>query len=280
MAAPAAGRDAASARQRSLERRGLRPGLRVLVTGGAGGIGLAIARACHDEGARVHVCDIDAGRLAGPDSALPQEVGRSHADVGRASDVDRLFDDVRQSLGGLDVLVNNAVVTGPVGAIENNDPDDWARTIHVNLVGHFHCTRRAVPLLREAGGGSIVNLSSIAGRLGFPQRSAYAASKWAIVGLTESLAMELGPDDIRVNAILPGIFAGERQARVQRERAGALGIGEAEMADRYVSNVSLHRKVDAQEIADTVIWLCSEAARSVSGRSIGVCGNVETMRRG
>ena len=273
----------ATARQRGLERRGLRAGLRVLVTGGAGGIGLEIARACFEEGARVHVCDSDEamlGPVLGSTSALPAEIGRTLADVSVAADVDRLFDDVREQLCGLDVLVNNAAVTGPVGPIESNDPEQWSRTIAVNLLGHFHCIRRAIPMLREAGGGSIVNLSSIAGRLGFPNRSAYAASKWAIVGLTQSVAMEVGEFDIRVNAILPGIVAGPRQARVQSERAVALGISEAEMAEKYVANVSLRRKVDAREIADTVIYLCSPAGRSVSGMSIGVCGNVETMRRG
>ena len=269
----------AASRQRSLERRGLREGLRVLVTGGAGGIGLEIARACFDEGARVHVCDTDEAML-GSTSALPAEVGRTIADVSRAADVDRLFHDVLEHLGGLDVLVNNAAITGPVGPIESNDPEQWSQTIAVNLLGHFHCIRRAVPMLRAAGGGSIINLSSIAGRLGFPNRSAYAASKWAIVGLTQSVAMEVGEFDIRVNAILPGIVAGPRQARVQSARAIALGISEPEMAERYVANVSLRRKVDAREIADTVIYLCSPAGRSVSGMSIGVCGNVETMRRG
>ena len=269
----------AAARQRGLERRGLREGLRILVTGGAGGIGLEIARACHEEGARVHVCDVDEAAL-GTAGALPAAVGRTVADVSRAADVDRVFDDVAGHLGGLDVLVNNAAITGPVGPIDTNDPEAWSRTIAVNLLGHFHCIRRAVPILRQAGGGSIVNLSSIAGRLGFPDRSAYAASKWAIVGLTQSVAMEVGEFDIRVNAILPGIVAGPRQARVQSARAQTLGISEEEMAVRYVANVSLRRKIDAREIADTVIYLCSEAGRSISGRSIGVCGNVETMRRG
>ena len=235
----------------------------------------------------MHVCDIDEamlgpvlGSLLGSTSALPAEIGRTLADVSVAADVDRLFKDVQEQMGGLDVLVNNAAVTGPVGPIESNDPEQWSRTISVNLLGHFHCIRRAVPMLRQAGGGSIVNLSSIAGRLGFPNRSAYAASKWAIVGLTQSVAMEVGEFNIRVNAILPGIVAGPRQARVQSERAVALGITEAEMAEKYVANVSLRRKVDAREIADTVIFLCSPAGRSVSGMSIGVCGNVETMRRG
>jgi NAD(P)-dependent dehydrogenase (short-subunit alcohol dehydrogenase family) len=267
-------------RQRSLERRGLRPGLRVLVTGGAGGIGLEIARACLAEGARVFVCDVpDALRNAD----LPPELGRCAADVSRADDVDRLFDTLQSEsdgLGGLDVLVNNAAITGPNGPIESNDPAHWAQTIQVNLLGFFHCIRRAVPLLRQAGGGSIVNLSSIAGRLGFPNRSAYAASKWAIVGLTQSVAMEVGVDNIRVNAIQPGIVAGARLAQVQHERALELGISDEEMERRYVSNVSMQCKIEAREVADMVIHLCSEAGRSISGRSIGVCGNVETMRRG
>ena len=269
----------ASARRGSVERRGLRKGLRVLLTGAAGGIGLEIATACFEEGARVHVCDVNEAML-GTSGALPAEIGRTLADVGNPADVDRLFLDVDRHLGGLDVLVNNAAVTGPVGPVETNDPDEWARTIQVNLVGQFHCIRRAIPLLREAGGGSIVNISSIAGRLGFPNRTAYSASKWAIIGLTQSVAMEAGESNIRVNAILPGIVAGARQERVQSERARALGISEEEMAARYVSNVSLRRKVDAREIADMVIYLCSDAGRSVSGMSIGVCGNVETMRRG
>ena len=271
--------DKSTAAQRGAQRRSLRKGLRVLVTGGAGGIGLEIAIACLAEGARVHVCDLNEAIL-GPASALPSEIGRTAADVSNAADVDRLFKSVTAQLGGLDVLVNNAAITGPVGPVESNDPLEWSRTIAVNLVGQFHCIHSAVPLMRAAGGGSIINISSIAGRLGFPNRTAYSASKWGIIGLTQSVAMEVGESNIRVNAILPGIVDGPRQRRVQSERARTLGISDDEMAVRYVSNVSLKRKVDANEIADMVIYLCSEAGRSLSGMSIGVCGNVETMRRG
>ena len=269
----------AQVRQCAVDRRGLRKGLRVLITGGAAGIGLEIATACHEEGARVHVCDVNEAML-GPSSALPPEVGRTVVDVSEPADVDRLFQDVVDDMGGLDVLVNNAAITGPRGPVETNDPEEWSRTIDVNLIGQFLCIRRAVPMLRAAGGGSIVNISSIAGRLGYPSRTAYAASKWAIIGLTQSVAMEVGESNIRVNAILPGIVSGARQAFVQSERARALGISEEEMAVRYVANVSLKRKVEAREVADMVIYLCSEAGRSISGMSIGVCGNVETMRRG
>jgi len=260
-------------------RRGLRPGLRILVTGAAGGIGLEIATACLAEGARVHICDLE-DVLLNAANTIPSDIGKTAADVSHSGDVDRLFKDVAEQMGGLDVLVNNAAITGPNGPVESNVPGDWARTVSVNLVGQFNCIHRAVPLMREAGGGSIINMSSIAGRLGFPYRSAYSASKWGIIGLTQSVAMEVGEFNIRVNAILPGIVDGSRQRRVQNARAITLGISEEEMAVRYVANVSLKRKIDAQEIADMVIHLSSEAGKSISGMSIGVCGNVETMRRG
>ncbi len=260
-------------------RRGLRPGLRILVTGAAGGIGLEIASACLAEGARVHICDLE-DVLLNAANTIPSDIGKTAADVSHSGEVDRLFKDVVEQMGGLDVLVNNAAITGPNGPVESNDPSDWARTVSVNLVGQFNCIHRAVPLMREAGGGSIINMSSIAGRLGFPYRSAYSASKWGIIGLTQSVAMEVGEFNIRVNAILPGIVEGPRQRRVQNARAITLGISEEEMAVRYVANVSLKRKIDAQEIADMVIHLSSEAGKSISGMSIGVCGNVETMRRG
>ena len=136
-----------------------------------------------------------------------------------------------------------------------------------------------MPLLRAAGGGSIVNMSSVAGRLGYPLRTAYASSKWGIIGLTQSLAMELGQDGIRVNAILPGIVAGDRQAAQQQAQAQRLGISDDEMQQRYVANISLRSKVSEQEVADLILFLTSPAGRSISGQSLGVCGNVETMRR-
>ena len=252
--------------------------MRVLVTGAAGGIGLEIAKAFQAENACVHVCDL-ADVLDAQRGALPSGVTGTAADVSNAEDVDRLFTEVRHELGGLDALINNAAITGPTGPIETNDPDHWLRTIQVNLIGAFHCIRRAVPLLREAGGGSIVNISSIAGRLGYPERTAYAASKWALIGLTQSVAMEAGEAHIRVNAVLPGVVAGERQARVHAARARTLGISDEEMHRRTVMNVSLRRKIEQREVADLVLYLCSEAGSGVSGMSLGVCGNVETMRR-
>jgi NAD(P)-dependent dehydrogenase (short-subunit alcohol dehydrogenase family) len=251
-------------------------GLRVLVTAGASGIGRAIADALLAHGARVHVCDVDDGFLAGYRAAHPAS-GATHADVADEAAVERLLAAVEADLGGLDVLVNNAGIAGPTGPVEDLSPADWRRTLDVGLTGHFLCTRLAVPMLKAAGGGAIVNISSVAGRLGYAFRTPYAAVKWGIVGVTQSLAKELGPANIRVNAILPGVVAGPRIERVISARAEQLGVTYAEMEERYLENVSLRRMVSADDVAAAVLYLVSSAGRNVSGQSLSVCGNVETL---
>jgi NAD(P)-dependent dehydrogenase (short-subunit alcohol dehydrogenase family) len=225
---------------------------------------------------RVHVCDLSEAALAQCRAALPAVTG-SLTDVADEAQVDRLFDDVRRELGGLDILVNNAGIAGPTGGIDTLAPADWRRTVAVNLDSQFYCTRLAVPLLRQAGDGIIVNISSAAGRHGYAYRTPYAATKWAIIGLTESLAKELGPEGIRVNAILPGVVQGPRIDAVIRARAETLGIDHATMEKEYLSKVSLRRKVTPQDVASMVLFLCSSAGRNISGQSLGVCGNVETL---
>src|SRR5215831_9638410 len=255
----------------------IQPGLKVLITGGASGIGWTAAQALQEQGARVHLCDVSSDLLA---EALKQQpaMSGSVADVADAQRVEHLFDDVQRSLGGLDVLLNNAGIAGPTAAVEDITPDDWSRTLAVNITGQFLCARRAVPLLKAAGGGCIVNMSSAAGRLGYPLRTPYAASKWAVVGFTESLAMELGPHNIRVNAILPGLVQGERITRVLAARAQAQGLAYKEMERQYLDRVSLRRMVSANDVAAMVLFLCSPAGRNISGQSLGVCGNMEVLR--
>lgn len=254
-----------------------RPGLRVLVTAGAGGIGAVMARAFREAGAQVHVCDVDRAALDRLAHSQPG-IGTSMADAAVASDVDRVFDDVQTTLGGLDVLVNNAGVAGPTGPVEALDPADWERTLAVNLQGQFHFVRRAVPLLRQSPADpGVIAIGSVAGRLGYALRTPYAASKWAIVGLVKSLAIELGPQGVRANAILPGVVAGERMDGVIAARAAASGASPERVRAEYLQKISLRRMVAAEDVAAMALFLSAPAARNVTGQAISVDGHVEYL---
>lgn len=251
-------------------------GLRVLVTAGANGIGLAIARAFAGEGAKVHVCDVDRDALAAlktSDPALTQTV----CDVADRDAVAKLFTEAQAALGGLDVLVNNAGIAGPTAKVEEMNPEDWDRCLTICLTGQFNCTRLAVPLLRQSANASIVNISSAAGRLGFAMRSPYAAAKWGVVGFTKSLSIELGPDNIRVNAILPGLVAGDRQRRVLEAKAQQRGLSFAEMEKTAFSYTSIKDYVTPQQIADQIVFMCSPRGRTISGQAISICGDTQML---
>ena len=244
--------------------------LRVLVTAGAAGIGQAITTALVATGAKVHICDV----------TEPEDmpgVSFTRADVSSEADVDRLFADVRKHLGGLDVLVNNAGIAGPTGKIEDLSLDDWRRTLDVDLTGQFLCARRAVPMLKEAGGGCIINMSSAAGRFGYAFRTPYAAANWGVVGLPQSLAKELGPSNIRVNAILPGVIKGPRMEKVIRDRAAQIGVPFEAMEKQYLDRISLRRMTGPEDVAAMVVFLVSDAGRNICGQSLGVDGNVESL---
>lgn len=189
-----------------------------------------------------------------------------------------MFDLAVECMGGLDVLVNNAGIAGPTKRVEDIGVDEWDRTIAVDLSSMFYCVRRAVPLLRQAGGGSIINLSSIAGRLAYPLRTPYAAAKWGVVGLTKSLAAELGPSNIRVNAILPGVVEGDRVNQVVKARAAARGISFEEAMEQFVAPVSLRRMVRAEDIANMAVFLATPAGMNISGQALSVCGDHGYLR--
>ena len=251
-------------------------GRRVLVTAGAAGIGLAIVERLLFHGTRVFVCDVDEQTLASFRKAHPK-AGAIKADVADETHVDRMFAAVRAELGGLDALINNAGIAGPTGAVEDIDPAEWRRCIDVDLTGQFLCSRRAVPMLKSAGGGSIVNISSAAGRHGYAYRTPYSSAKFGIIGFTQSLAKELGPANIRVNAILPGIIEGPRMERVIRDRAAQVGVTYDAMEKTYLERVSLRRMTSPHDVAAMIAFLLSDAGANISGQSIGVDGNVETL---
>jgi NAD(P)-dependent dehydrogenase (short-subunit alcohol dehydrogenase family) len=252
------------------------PGLRVVVTAGAGGIGRAIADALLANGAKVLICDVDQAALDGFRAAHPQ-AGATVADVASEDDVARLFAEAKSFLGGLDVLVNNAGIAGPTGAVEDITPAEWRRCIDVCLTGQFLCAHHAVPMLKAAGGGAMINLSSAAGRFGYAWRTPYSAAKWGVIGFTESLAKELGPSNIRVNAILPGVVAGPRIEGVIGARARQEGVSYAAMEQTYLARVSMRRMVTAQDVAGSVLYLLSAAGVNISGLSLNVDANVESL---
>ncbi|GAP34052.1 SDR family oxidoreductase [Piscinibacter sakaiensis] len=252
-----------------------RPRLRVLVTAGAAGIGAAMARAFVEAGARVHVCDIDRAALDRLGAAQPG-ITTSMADAAVSADVDAVFDDVQALLGGLDVLVSNAGIAGPTGPIEDISLAAWERTIAVNLTGQYLFARRAVPLLkRSAGDPCVIAIGSAASRLGWAFRSPYAASKWAVVGLVKSLALELGAQGVRVNAILPGSLEGERLDGAVVARAAATGTGADALSARSPQGAVPRRLVGAEDVAAMALFLCSPAARHFTGQAISVGGPVE-----
>ena len=252
-------------------------GLRVIITAGAASIGRATAQLFLENGARVHICDISEPQLETCRESLPG-TGISCVDIASPDEVDTLFENVRSDLGGLDVLVNNAGVAGPTARVEDVEPRDWDRTMAVNINGQFYCARKAVPMIKAAGGGSIVNMSSSAGIMGYPMRSPYAASKWAVIGLTKTMAMELGEFNIRVNAVCPNAVEGPRMDRVIEAEAKAKGMTVEEVYASLVQGTSMRTFVTTEDVSNMILFLCSDAGKRISGQALSVDGYTETLR--
>ena len=243
-----------------------------LITGGASGIGRVIAASFIEEGAHVHVLDADDSHTANFRAMFP-DASVTRCDVANVADVDKAFQSIRK----LDVLVNNAGIAGPAGRVETLDVEGWNRCISVNLSGAFYVTRRAVPLLKQSAGGVIVNIASNAGLMGCPDRSPYAASKWAMVGLTKTWAMELGPDNIRVNVVCPTSVEGDRIDGVIARDADRLGKTPDEIRGIYQQQSSMRTFVTHEDVADMVLFLTSDRASRISGQVIAVDGHTETL---
>ena len=246
--------------------------LRVMVTAGASGIGAAIASRFAAEGALVSVLYAD--------PAAVSAVSGKHAVAGDCSSpdvVDAWFDDRLTEWGGLDVLVNNAGIAGPTAYVEDVSPDAWRQTLAVGIDSHFLTSRRAAAVMKGQGSGSIVAISSTAGLYGYGMRSPYAAAKWAVIGLVKSLAIELGPFGVRVNAICPGSVDGPRMRGVIAREAEGRGVDAAVVEAEYVQGQSIHRFVQASEIADMAWFLASPEASMVTGQAIAVDGHTETF---
>ncbi|MEW9586163.1 SDR family oxidoreductase [Paraburkholderia sp. DGU8] len=242
---------------------------RVLVTAGAGGIGRAVTHAFASRGAEVFVCDIDATGL----DALALEINgvrTAVCDMSIREDIEKMMSVATQALGGLDVLVNNAGISGPTASTDSLSPEDWDRVLRVNLTGTFEVTRLAIPHLKKSSAGAIINMSSAAGRFGYPNRIAYSTTKWGLIGFTKTLSMELGADGICVNAILPGAVDGPRFQQVLAGRAQQAGQTLAEATTAALSKQSIKRLVNPEHIADLAVFLASESGRSISGQTLPI----------
>ena len=250
--------------------------LRVLVTAGAAGIGLKIAEAFVREGARVYVCDIDENTLDAMAKTHPQ-IFTAKCDVTDRTAVAAMFADAVAKLGGLDCLVNNAGIAGPTGPVHEIDPGDWDRCLDVCITSQFNCTRLAVEHLKKSKNPSIVNLSSAAGKFGFPNRSPYSAAKWAVVGFTKTVAIELGQYGIRCNAILPGVVEGERIRRVIEAKAQVAGKTPKEIEDAWLNHASLKELIQPEQLADTIVFLASPRGRQTSGQALSIDGNLQAL---
>lgn len=249
-----------------------------VISAAASGIGRVLAEGLIADGWQLAICDADHAALADFTAAYPGTLAAA-VDVADPEAVGAFADQVRAAFGGrLDLLVNNAGVAGPVARLEEQPVEGWQRCIEVNLNGTFYLTRALIPLLRaRAPGASIINMGSNASLMGCPLRGPYVASKWALIGLTKTLAMELGPAGIRVNAICPGSVEGPRIERVIAADAAQRGVTPAEVEREYKRQSSLRTFARAGDILAMIRYLTSPAGERISGQALAIDGHTENL---
>ena len=252
---------------------------KIIISAAAEGIGWSIARKCLLNGALVYVSDKNKEAL---DKISRHDLYEKQLFLNRVNtqdnqEVENYFNKIKDKVDNIDALINNVGIAGPTGKMEDLNINDWKETIDININSHFYYTKCAIPLLKKNNGGSIINLSSTAGLFGFPLRIPYAASKWAVIGMTKSLAMELGEFNVRVNAICPGSVYGDRMKRVIEAKAKSIGVTEDNLQKDYESMLSLKTFVDKEDIANMAVFLLSQEAHKISGQVMTVDGNTERM---
>ena len=255
------------------------PGKNIIISAAADGIGWTIASLSLDKGYNVYLSDINQNRIneINEHPLINKKLFIDNVDAKDPDSVEKYFYSLKERIASIDALINNVGITGPTGPMESLSISNWRNTIDINLNSHFYFTKHAIPLLKNNEGGSIINISSTAGLFGFPLRTPYAASKWAVIGVTKSLAMELGEFNIRVNAICPGSVSGDRMQRVIEAKAKSIGVSEEELQKDYESMVSLKTFVSQEDIANMALFLLSNEAHKISGQVMTVDGNTERM---
>tara|TARA_Y200000002_G_scaffold12361_1_gene10070 strand:- start:996 stop:1781 length:786 start_codon:yes stop_codon:yes gene_type:complete len=250
---------------------------KIIISAGASGIGWATAKICLSRGAFVYICDLDLKSLnkIRKHSLNNKRLFSYNCDASNEEEVSNFFNQIKKKTNKIDALINNVGVAGPTGSLEKLNSEDWENTLHTDVNSHFYFTKRAIPLIKKSKNGSIINISSTAGILGFPLRSPYAASKWAIIGITKTLAMELGKFNIRVNAVCPGTIKGDRMKRVIRDKAKFTKISRKSIEKDFISMSSMKQWILEDDIGKMCAFLISDDSSKVSGQVISVDGNTE-----
>ena len=252
---------------------------KIVISAGASGIGWATAKVCLSKGAIVYLCDIDIKSLKKIQKhpLNNKKLFSFECDASDENEVSDFFNRINKKTNRIDALINNVGIAGPTGTIERLSSDDWEKTLKINVISHFYFTKLAIPMLKKNKGGSITNISSGAGIMGFPLRSPYAASKWAVVGVTKTLAMELGKYKIRVNAVCPGTIKGNRMVRVIRDKAKFLKVSKKKIEKDFVSMASMNCWIYEEDIGNICSFLISKEGERISGQTIPVDGNATRM---
>ena len=252
---------------------------KIIISAGASGIGWATAKNCLSKGAIVYLCDIDIKSLRKIQKhpLNNKKLFSYECDASDEYEVSDLFDKIKKKTNKIDALINNVGIAGPTGSLEKLSSGEWEKTLKINVISHFYFTKLAIPMLKKNKGGSIINISSGAGIMGFPLRSPYAASKWAIIGVTKTLAMELGKFKIRVNAICPGTIKGDRMVRVIRDKAKFLKISKKKIEKDFVSMASMNCWIYEEDIGKLCSFLISSDGERISGQTIPVDGNANRL---
>ena len=252
---------------------------KIIISAAAEGIGWSIACECLLNGALVYVSDKNKEALdnISKHDLYEKQLFLDRVNTNDIQEVENYFNKIKDKIDNIDALINNVGIAGPTGKLEDLNINDWKETIDININSHFYYTKCAIPLLKKNNGGSIINLSSTAGLFGFPLRIPYATSKWAVIGMTKSLAMELGEFNVRVNAICPGSVFGDRMKRVIEAKAKSLGVTEDNLQKDYESMISLKTFVDKEDIANMAVFLLSQEAHKISGQVMTIDGNTERM---
>ena len=248
---------------------------KIIISAGASGIGWETAKICLSKGATVFVCDIDAKSIKKikKHPLIKKKLFTYECDASDEYEVSEFFNQIKKKTKKIDALINNVGVAGPTGNIEKLNSDDWEQTLKINVISHFYFTKLAIPMLKKNKGGSIINISSTAGIMGFALRSPYAASKWAVIGMTKTMAIELGKFKIRVNAVCPGTIKGNRMTRVIRDKAKFLKVSKKFIENDFLSMSSINSWVSQTDIGNICSFLISNESERISGQVIPVDGN-------